>query len=171
MVAGPYSRTNAQRPDYVDQIRCNWTGHNVDALGVYVCKVNTSEAKHTQLAAQPGVVQLPREYTWDTVISTMQAAARNRIRNFATTIGIDYDTTETIGEFAQRVINSGLWDLGNTVTSVQFQNLTPGQQNKIINLCQKWGLPAPTATETVKQLSSRGGKKWWAGNELYVEEF
>ena len=60
MVAGPYSRGNGQRPDYVDEIRCNWTGHNIDDYGIYLCKVNTTDAKHTDLASRTGVRQLPR---------------------------------------------------------------------------------------------------------------
>lgn len=170
MVAGPYSRANPQRPDYVDEIRCNWTGHNVDALGVFICKVNTTEAKHTDLAGRVGVYQMPRAYTWDTVISTMQAAARNFIRNWLTGNGLPYDATETLGECLMRVINSGLFDLGNTALTTQFQNLTPAQKNKIDVLCQKWGINyAPT--DTVKQISNRGGRVWWPGNTLPVDEF
>lgn len=170
MTSPPYSWANRQKPLYLDAIQCNWTGHNVDALGVYVCKVNTTEAKHTQLAAQAGVYQLPRQYTWNTVISTMQAAARNYIRNnICTPFGIPYDSTETLGELCMRVINSGLFDLGSTPLDTQFQNLTTAQQNKIDVLCRKWGISyAPT--DTVKQLSNRGGRLWWPGDQLVVPE-
>jgi hypothetical protein len=175
MVAGPYSRANPQRPDYVDAIQCNWTGHNVDLFGVYVCLVNTTAAKHTDLASRAGVYQLPTAYTWDTVISTMQAAARNYIRNLCENrLGIAYSTAETLGELLMRVINSGLFDLGATDPATQFQNLSAAQQNKIIALFAKWGMTLPAQTETVQQISDRGGAMYWPGNDrskVYVEEF
>jgi hypothetical protein len=169
MVAGPYSRTNAQRPDYVDEIQCNWSGHNVDALGMYVCMVNTTAAKHADLASRAGVVQMPSVYTWDTVVSTTQAAARNRIRNFLLILNIaPYTSTETIGDVLQRVINSGLWDLGNVAQNTIFSNLNQGQQNKIISICKRLGLPTPTASETVSQLSKRTGPMVWPGNDRSI---
>lgn len=175
MTTPPYSRTNPQGPMYVDEIRCNWTGHNVDAMGVYVCLVNTTTAKHTDLASRAGVYQLPSQYTWDTVISTMQAAARNYIRNLCENrLGIFYSTSDTLGELLQRIINSGLFDYGNLDTNTEFQNLSPGQQNKITAMFAKWGLAIPTGTETIGQISNRGGRAWWPGDDrskIYVEEY
>lgn len=175
MVAGPYSRTNPQRPDYVDEIRCNWVGHNVDLFSVYVCLVNTTATKHADLASRAGVYQLPPEYTWDTVISTMQAAARNYIRNLCDNrLGIPYSTSDTLGELLMRIINSGLFEFGNVSLDTQFQNLSQAQQNKIINSFAKWGMVAPSSTETIKQISDRGGRVFWPGNDrtkVRVEEF
>lgn len=171
MVAPPYSRENPQRPQFVDEIQCNWTGHNVDSLGVYICKVNTTEAKHTDLAGRAGVRQLPRQYTWDTVISTMQAAARNFIRNWMTDAGLVYDSSETLGQALMRIINSGLFDIVGVNPNSAFSTLNAGQQQKIVNLCQKWGLTAPTASETVKQISSRMGNVYWHGPSLTVPEY
>lgn len=172
MTTAPYSRENPQRPMYVDEIACNWTGHNVDALGIYVCKVNTTAAKHALLAASLGVDVLPEQYTWDTVISTMHAAARNFVRNLMENrLGIPYDSSETLGQALMRIINSGLFDLGNTSLSTQFANLNQGQQNKIIQLCEKWGLQVPQSTETVRQITNRTGPVWWPGNNLDVVEY
>ena len=174
MVVGPYSPANPQRPMYVDEIKCNWTGHNVDALGVYVCLVNTTDAKHTDLAGRTGVRQLPRAYTWDTVISTLPSAARNLIRNWCTAHNIPSDTSETIGQLLLRVINSGLFELGNTALTTQYQNLTQTQRDKIVALCQKHGIAQPTSTETVRQLSDRLGPRFWPGNDstrVHVGEF
>ena len=170
MVAGPYSRINHQRPDYVDEIRCNWTGHNIDSIGMYVCKVNTTLAKHTDLSSRAGVRALPAEYSWDTIISTMQPAARNYISNqICSAFNIDYDDTETLGELLQRVINSDLFDTFGVLNSETFANLSPSQQNRITNLFNKWGIPL-AETDTVKDLSKRGGQKWWDAPNLYVEE-
>lgn len=175
MVAGPYGRTNPQRPQYVDEIACNWSGHNVDALGVYVCLVNTTAAKHVDLASRADVFQLPAAYSWDTVISTMPAAARNYVRNLCNNrLGIDYDTSETIGEVLMRIINSGLFELANTPVTTQFQNLSANQQNKIRALFEKLGLTIPAAIETVKQINQRGGRVVWPGNDrskVNVDEF
>ena len=33
--AGPYSRSNPQMPMYVDEIRCNWTGHPVPGFDFF----------------------------------------------------------------------------------------------------------------------------------------
>jgi hypothetical protein len=175
MVAGPYGRTNPQRPQYVDEIACNWSGHNVNTLGVYVCMVNTTAAKHADLASRADVFQLPAQYTWDTVISDMQAAARNYVRNLCNNrLGIDYDATETIGECLMRIINSGLFELADTPVTAQFQSLSANQQAKIVALFQRLGLTIPSATETVKQISQRGGRVVWPGNDrskVNVDEF
>lgn len=174
MVAAPYSRTNPQRPQYVDEIRCNWTGHNADALGVYVCKVNTTEAKHTDLVARTGVRQLPRNATWDTVISTLPAAARNAISNWCNSHDIPYDSTETIGQLLMRVINSGAFDLRNIALATQYQNLGTAQREKIAALCARWNITAPAPTETVRQITNRLGPIFWPGSDdskVYVAEF
>ena len=161
IVAGPYSEENRKRPDYVDEIQCNWTGHNVDALGVYICKVNTTEAKHTDLNGCPGVQQLPREYTWDTVIADMHVAARNYIaNNVCAPMDIPYDETETIGEFLMRVINTGLFEFGELALNTQFYELPISSQNKIINLCTKWGIPI-NDTDTLREISDRVGPVFW----------
>ena len=174
MVAEPYSRLNPQRPDYVDEIQCNWSGHNVDELGVYVCKVNTTEAKHTDLASRSGVRQLPRSASWDTVISTLPAAARNAIGNWCSNKGIPYDATDTIGELLMRIINSGLFALGNTALTTQYRNLTQAQKDKISALCQRWGQSVPADTDTVRTISNRMGRLFWPGDDdtrVYVDEF
>ena len=171
MVAGPYSRTNPQRPAYVDEIRCNWTGHNVDALGVYVCKVNTTAAKHTDLASRAGVRQLPLSITWETVISSLTPVQRNAISNWCSNHGIPYDAAETVGDLLMRVINSGLWQLGSTARTAAFATLTAAQQDRIRALCIKWGQPEPQAAETVAALSQRLGAVYWHGPTLPVTEF
>lgn len=173
MVAGPYSRANPQRPDYVDEIKCNWSGHNVDALGVYICLVNTTEAKHTDLASRSGVRQMPRGYTWDSVISTLPANGRNAISRWCGDHGIPYDSSETIGQLLMRVINSGLFELGNTALDTQFQNLSQAQKDKIDALCQKHGI-AHGQTDTVRQISDRCGRVFWPGDDrskIKVEEY
>jgi len=174
MVAGPYSITNQQRPMYVDTIRCNWTGHNVDDLGVYVCKVNTTEAKHTALTGMANVRQLPREYTWDTPLSDLKAQQRNAISNWCSNKGIPYDETETIGELLMRVINSGVLSLGNTALTTEYQNLTQTQKDKITTVCTRHRLAQPSSTETVRQISNRLGIVLWPGNDntkVHVEEY
>jgi hypothetical protein len=174
MVAGPYSRENKQRPMYVDDIQCNWTGHNVDELGVYVCLVNTTDAKHALLDSNPGVFSLPREYGWDTVISTMTAQVRNKIRNWLTDAGIPYDSSETLGQLYQRVVNTSLYSLGSTALTTQFQNLSQGQKDKVNALCDKWGNPRPNTTETVRSITNRTGNTHWPGadrTKVRVDEF
>jgi hypothetical protein len=174
MVAGPYSRENKQRPMYVDEIRCNWTGHNVDELGYYVCKVNTTDAKHTDLASRTGVRQLPRNYTWNTVINTMPLPAQNVIKNWCNDRGIPYDATETLGELLMRIINSGLFSLGSTALTTQYQNLTQLQKDKITAICQRTGIAVPEATETVRSITNRAGRVTWPGDDsskVWVDEF
>lgn len=175
MVAGPYSFDNPQRPDYVDEIKCGWSGHNVDALGVFVCLVNTTEAKHTNLESRPGVRQLPRGYTWDTLISSLPAAARNFVNNWLTQHDLPAaGTGETIGDILQRIINSGLFSLGLTPLNTQFIDLNAEQKTKIVMLCMKWGLDLPADNETVGSLSRRCGAVWWPGNDrtrVKAEEF
>jgi len=176
MTSGPYSRANPQRPQYVDEIRCNWTGHNVDLFTLFVCKVNTTAEKHADLSSRAGVFPFPEGVEWDTVISTLAANLRNRIRTKLTQHDIPYDPSETIGELVMRVINIGLWHDPDTVENVTavdalFSALPPGQQNKITALCTKWALPPPANTETVSAMSKRMGPRWWYGPSLAVREF
>jgi len=171
MVAGPYSRENPQRPDYVNEIRCNWTGHNVDEMGIYICKVNTTDAKHTDLMSRTGVQRLPAEYTWDTVIADMHVAARNYIANsVCAAFDIPYDETETIGELLMRVINTGLFSLQGLELDTQFYELPISSQNKILNLCDKWGIPI-NDTDTIRDITDRAGPHFWDGGKLQVSEY
>jgi hypothetical protein len=174
MVAGPYSRENPQRPDFVDEIRCNWTGHNVDELGVYVCLVNTTAAKHADLASRTGVRQLPSGVTWSTVISTLTSAQRTAISNWCSAHSIPYASTETVGQLLVRVISSGLFSLGTTTLTTQYQNLTQARKDKITAVCARLGIAQPTATETVRQIVNRVGPIVWPGNDrakVQVGEF
>lgn len=172
MVDPPYSRENKQRPQYVDEIRCNWSGHNVDELGYYVCKVNTTVDKHTDLASRTGVRSL--RFAWDTVISTLTPVQRNAIKNWLTGKGLPYDASETIGELLMRVINSGLFSLGSTALTTQYQNLTQLQKDKIAAICQRTGIAVPEATETVRSITNRAGRVTWPGDDsskVWVDEF
>jgi hypothetical protein len=171
IVPPPYSVGHGERPAYVDEIRCNWTGHPAPDLGVYVCKVNTTEAKHAALAASAGVRQLPPGVTWTTIISTLKPAQRTAISNWCNNKGIPYDSAETIGDLLLRIIASGLFTFGATALTTQFQNLNQTQQDKLTAICRKWGLPDPTNAETIKQLSKRMGQAYWPANHLTVEEY
>lgn len=174
MVAGPYSRTNKQRPDYVDEIQCNWTGHNIDDYGVYLCKVNTTDAKHTDLASRSGVRQLPRSANLNTVISTLPAAAQNAISNWCNNKDIPYDSSDTIGELLARIIGSGVFKLGNATLTTQYQNLTQTQKDRITLICNRWGWALPSDTDTVAQIGKRLGKLSWPvhdDSKIWVEEF
>lgn len=175
MVAGPYSRANPQRPMFVDEIRCNWSGHPVDALGVYVCKINTTEAKHSNLDGRTGVRSFPRNVTWDTVIATLPAVARNRISAWCTSKAVPrYDSAETIGQLLQRVISGGLLDLHGQTLTTQFQSLSGERQQRIRDLCQRFRRSEPASTETVRQIVNRLGNDVWPANDatrVHVEEF
>lgn len=178
--SGPYDFINQDRPDYIQpqrggtpEVPTNWTGHPVYALGYWVCKVNTTEENHTLLASKANVRQLPRNYTWDTVISTMPAAARNAISNWCTQRGIAYDSTDTIGQFLMRVIVVGICNLGNTTQTTQFQNMTLARRNAITAACQAYEIALPTNTETARSILRRLGPLIWNGNstDVNVEEF
>ena len=179
MVPGPYGvfpnlTVNMKRPEYVDEIRCNWTGHPIDELGVYVCLVNTSESKHDDLSGRAGVRQLPRGYTWDTPLSSLPVNARNIISNWCSGKGIPYDDTETIGELLMRIISSGLFSFGATALSVNYGSLAQDQKDKIVATCHRWGWAVPEDAETVRQVASRLGRRAWPGNDrtvVMVEEF
>jgi hypothetical protein len=171
MVSPPFSRQNPQRPDYVDEIRCNWTGHHVDTLNVYVCKVNTTPAKHTDLASRAGVRQLPAGITWDTVINTLPANQQNALSSWLASRDIPFDPTETVGELLQRIINTGLFNFGNTPVNTQFVSLTQTQRDTVIAMCNKWGKPVPNNTDTLKQISKHVGSFVWNAPAYAVGEF
>jgi hypothetical protein len=137
---------------------------------VYLCVVNTTEAKHTQLASQTGVRQLPRGYTLDTVISSLNGAGRNRISDLCTSFGIPYISSETIEQFIGRVIGSGAFELGAIDVSTQFSGLPPGQQQKIQSMFNKWGIPY-SSTDTVRQIVDKFRPVSWNPRSCHVEEF
>jgi hypothetical protein len=116
------------------------------------------------------VRQLPRGVTWETVIGSLTAPQRGAISNWCNNKGIPYDATETVGQFLMRVINSGLFGLGNTALSTQYRNLTQAQRDKISGLCQRWGVPF-ASTDTVREISDRFGSVAWPGDRLSVKEF
>lgn len=170
MVPGPYSRENPQRPAYLDEIQANWTGHNVDDLGVYVIKVNSTAEKLADLDSRLGVRSLPRDYTWETVIGDLPIVARTFVQNWLTNHDLPYDATETIGELLQRIINSGLFTLRNVALTATVGSLTTDQRDRIALLCGRWGIEYSDG-DTVRQLTDRCGPVFWPGDQLTVEEY
>lgn len=174
MVAGPYNRQNPQRPDYVDEIQCNWTGHNVDAYSVYICKVNTTEAKHTDLNSRAGVRQLPRAANWNTQISTLAQNTQNVISNWCAGKDIPFDSSDTIGELLVRIIAAGIVGFGNISLATQYQTLSQNMQDKILAIVQRFNLPSPQPTTTVRTMARVLGLALWPGNDekrVRVDEF
>ena len=102
MVDPPYSRENKQRPQYVDEIRCNWSGHNVDELGCYICLVNTTPAKHGDLSSRAGVIRLGDR--WEEPSNSNSRAA---LQKWMGKKKMAYDANETVGDLANRIIKNG----------------------------------------------------------------
>lgn len=170
-VPGPYSRQNPMRPQYVDEIRCNWTGYPVPSLAIFICKVNSTDVKLADLDSRNGVYALPRGYTWDTPLLSLPAGARVAISNWCANHNIVYDENETIGELLLRIINSDLFNIFGVPRDATFGSLNSEQKNRILNLFIKHNLAPPSDTETVASISKRGGGTWWNAPLLYVPEF
>lgn len=171
MVSPPYSLSNPQRPDYVDEIKCNWTGHNVDALGVFVCKVNTTAQKHAALAKRAGVRAMPAGITWETSVRALTSVKRTEISNWCANKGIPYDSTETVGQFLTRVICSGLFSLGLTKLGTRYADLTQEQMDKIARLRARHRQAALGEDETVRGVVDKLGPDVWPGDKLDVAEY
>lgn len=171
MSAPPYSRENPQRPLYMDDIRCNWTGHPLNGLGYYVCLVNTTDAKHSELANQPGVQRLPGN--WNTPVLSLSTPLQNTINRWCNNHNIPYDPNETIGELIERIIASAVLGLQGYQLSTPFSLLPAYKRKQIIAFCQQSKFAIPNDNETMSTLLHRSGRDIWPGNDpkrVYVEE-
>ena len=106
MEPGPYSRSNGQRPMYLDALQANWSGYPMFARNRYLCQVNTTAAKHTLLDAQAGVIGLPEAVELDMMVGDLSLLKRNRIEAFLTNIGLTYDPAETVESLLRRIITT-----------------------------------------------------------------
>ena len=169
--APPYSEAAPQEPQYVSEIRCNHIPYYLPSFNQFLVMVNTTPAKHADLAGRAGVRQLPAGITVDTVISTLSNPAQNVISNFCTQIGIPFDVTETIGGLLNRIILSDICTFGGTSTTTQYNALTAEQQNRLSNLFLRSNSKTPGANETIKGLSERIKNKLFSERVLIVGEF
>ena len=171
MSAPPYSRENPQRPLYMDEIRCNWTGHPLEGFGYYICLVNTTAAKHTKLASQPGVQRLPGN--WDTPVLSLSTPLQNTIKKWCDNHNIPYDPNETIGELIERIVASAVLGLQGYQLSTPFSLFPTDKREQILSFCQRFKLTIPNDRETIGALLHRSGHDMWPGNDpkrVYVEE-
>jgi hypothetical protein len=171
MAPGPYSATNKQRPDYVEAVGClNWHGAPVFAFDVYVCRINTTPARHADLASRAGVRQFPAGVTWDTVISALTNLQQNFVSNVCSQLGIAFDASETVGGLLSRILFSANLSFGNISTTTQYNALTQIQRDGLAGFAQRWGLQPPGANETIKNMTGRMGAKMWNGSLPILEE-
>ena len=163
----PYGPGNGERPLYVDAIRCNWTGQPFRSLGVYICKLNTTDAKHADLEAQTGVRRLP---DWNMPLSDLPPGKLNALANWCAGHDIAFDATETVGSFILRVVNLLGFGIRGVAGTATVGSLTQTRRDRIANLLAKWG-KAYSDTETVSSLLPRCAPGRWRLNECQVEEF
>lgn len=169
MVAGPYSRDNKQRPDYVDEIQCNWVGHNIDYYSYYICMVNTTEAKHADLASRAGVKQLPRKVL-SKLVGNLPAGVITQIQAILTQLDLPYYADETLKELIQRVLVSGLFHLPNVSRDTLLRDLPQEVQDRGGALLDKWGIPY-SGTDTVAQVIARCRDMFWHPENVNVEYY
>ena len=170
IVDGPYSRANPRRPEYVGSIRCNWVGHPLEFKNRYVCKVNTTEAKHALLAAGQGVLSLPR-VVLTTLVRNLPPAKRAKIKNFLSNIELpDYEDTETLKRLLQRIVLSCILHLPNVSLETQLRDLPPAVQQRGAFILNKWGIPF-AGSDTVRDILVRIRDILCDLSNLYVDEF
>jgi len=168
MTDPPYDRVNNQRPLYVRETLVAWTGYPLDSFGVYVCKVNTTEAKHTQLEGSQGVWRFPPDGL-ETVIDTLHPSEKNRISQLCGQIGIPYYSDETLKSLIQRVIITDVLEWGNSDRYTTLADMPGNSQARTSNLFGKWGLSYSTAN-TLEQLQAICGDTFWNPDTLMVPE-
>ena len=169
MTQPPYDRVNNQRPEYVNDIQCNWTGYPLDLFGYYVCKVNTTSAKHALLEASQGVWKFPEEGL-ETVIDTLHPSEQNRISQMCNSIGIPYYSDETLRILLQRVIVTDVLDWGNHDRYTTLADMPGNSQSRTSNLFGKWNLSFAD-TNTLEQLQAICGDVFWNPDTLTVQEY
>lgn len=169
MTQPPYDRVNNQRPEYVNEIQCSWTGYPLDSFGYYVCKVNTTPAKHTDLEGRQGVWRFPPDGL-ETVINTLHPSERNRISQLCGNIGVPYYSDETLRSLLQRVIVTDVLEWGNSDRYTSLDAMPGNSQARTSNLFGKWGLSF-TSADTLEQLQAICGDVFWNPDTLMVGEF
>jgi hypothetical protein len=169
MTEPPYDRVNNQRPEYLNEIQANWTGYPLDSFSYYVCKVNTTLTKHTDLESRQGVWRFPPDGL-ETIINALHPSEQNRISQLCGNIGIPYYSDETLRSLLQRVIVTDVLDWGNNDRYTSLENMPGNSQSRTSNLFGKWGL-SYTSTDTLEQLQAICGDTFWNPDTLYVEEF
>jgi hypothetical protein len=162
------SRT-IQKPDFVDALQCNWTGHNLDHYNVYICMVNTTEAKHTQLAAQTGVRQLPR-VKLSRLVSSMPAGVISKIQTVLTNLDLPYYADESLKQLMQRILVSGLFEIPNISLDTLLRDLPQAVQTRGAAFMDKWGV-SYSGTDTVGQIIARCRDVFWNPDTVDVEEY
>lgn len=171
MVPGPYSRENKMRPMYLDGLSpCAWTGHNVDAFGVYVCKVSTTSANHYWLSARPGVIQISAgDNGWDAVIETIPRRSSETIASWCNRWNIAYDGKMTVGRLLMRIIGYGVLAVTSATSRMPMRDLPQAQREHILRHCVMHNIPY-SSTDTIDQIIDRAGPVFWNGRDLYVQE-
>lgn len=169
MEPGPYSRTNKQRPQFMDEIKCNWTGYPLMGFDRYLCKVNTTAAKHADLESRAGVWAFPPDGL-NTVISTLHPSERNRIQQALNQLSLPYYNDETLRNLIQRVIMAIECEWGSADRATELQNMPGNSQARTANLFNKWGIQYQLG-DTLEQLLAAGGDTFWNPEALVVQEF
>jgi hypothetical protein len=157
------------QPKYVAEIKSSWTGYPLTFFGYYVCKVNTTAAKHLDLESRQGVWRFPPSGL-ETIIDTLHPSEQNRISQLCGIIGIPYYSDETLRSLLQRVIVTDVLDWGNSDRYTSLENMPGNSQARTSNLFTKWGLSF-VPTNTLEELQNICADTFWNPDKVYVGEF
>lgn len=105
MTEPPYSKENPQRPQYMDNLRINWTGSPLFAKKYYLVKANSTLEKLNTLQAEAGVIDLPNINT--DVMETLPVARKIKNATIEKLLGITSDPKSKVLDFVNQVARSG----------------------------------------------------------------
>lgn len=110
MTEPPYSRENPQRPQYMDELRINWTGSPLMVKRHYLIMANSTPEKLLELQNKKGVIDMPN--IDDDKLVSLPKARKDKNKIIETLIGKTFDQEKSVKDLINEVANSegNTWD-------------------------------------------------------------
>ena len=159
----PYSVFNPKAPKYLDDLKCDSTGHNLDKFGVYICAVITTDEKHKILCEQKGALSLPG---WDDPLSKMDITKAVGLAAWLDSKGLAFDSKETTAKLLHRMLACSLLGLtGREDVTTSKDALTISQKSALSTLCTLREITV-SSNDTIRTISDKIGEKCWNGPQV-----
>lgn len=104
MTKPPYSKENKQRPEYMDELRINWTGSPLFVKKHYLIMANSTPEKLLELQNKPGVIDMPN--IDEDKLSNLPLARKVKNKEIEKVLSRTFDEKLTVKDFINSVANS-----------------------------------------------------------------
>lgn len=110
MTEPPYSRENPQRPQYMDELRINWTGSPLMVKKHYLVMANSTPEKLLELQNKKGVIDMPN--IDDDKLKDLPQERKDKNKLIEDLIGKTFDPEKSVKDLINEVANceDNTWD-------------------------------------------------------------